>query len=344
MRALGLIIVSSGLIVGAWWLSTDRSAAALIYEAARDSIVPATEEMASANIFFLGDVMLARDVEKRLSVEIPSYAFLDLGFLREATAVVGNFEAAVPEKHEPTPSMVMKFSVPAFLLEVLSEGGVTHLSLANNHALDFGEEGYRHTVNELESRGSQVFGHPVRVDRHSVSYIEAGEKTVAIVGINATYGELRDTWRDVFAQASDTSDLQVVFVHWGTEYELSHDQTQEKLARLFVDMGADLVIGHHPHVVQDVERYRDKLIFYSLGNFIFDQYWNDDVSEGLLLELILENNGTYINLLPIESKTTRVRPRLILGNEKREFLDELADRSSENIAEDIRRGRISLQF
>jgi poly-gamma-glutamate synthesis protein (capsule biosynthesis protein) len=240
--------------------------------------------------------------------------------------------------------MVMRFSVPASLLPVLSAGGVTHVSLANNHALDFGEEGYHHTRDELETLGLGVVGHPTRIDDDSVAYIEVGGKVIAVLGVNATYGGVSDDWTDVLETSSMQSDVQIVYIHWGEEYQPWHSESQEELARLFVDTGADIVIGHHPHVVQDIESYKNGLIFYSLGNFIFDQYWNDDVSEGLMLELVLGGKDPHVSLLPVESKTERVRPRLMSVDERTAFLEGLSKRSSAMLAEDIMRGAIPLQF
>lgn len=344
MKAVGIIAVSSALLVGTWWFLLDRVAPVPIYEAARHSEPEVKAVIVPESVFFLGDIMLARDVEKRLVTRPVGYAFQELSFLKKAVAVVGNFEAVVPEIHEATPNMVMKFSVPVSLLPVVSDGGVTHLSLANNHALDYGEEGHDNTRRELQTLGLQTFGHPVRVDENSVKYIDAGGRKLGIIGINATYGDVPGVWQELLAEVSSKSDIQVIFIHWGIEYESVHSESQETLAHLFIDGGADLVIGHHPHVVQDIEKHGDGLIFYSLGNFIFDQYWNDEVSEGLVLELSVAEDNAYLSLLPVESKTTRVQPRLMPVEEKKEFLAELAARSSEVLARDIMSGRLSLQF
>lgn len=296
------------------------------------------------NIFFLGDIMLARDVERRLGSKPLQYAFLDLPMLKEAAGVVGNFEAAVPEEHVSTPDFAMKFSVDPEMLSVIELGGVTHLSLANNHALDYFEDGYRHTYETLKSQGFEAFGHPLRLDENSVSYLNIGGRAMALIALNATYGELPTMWIEVLETASEMSDTQIAYIHWGEEYELSHSKAQEALAHDLIDAGFDLVIGHHPHVVQDVEHYKNGIIFYSLGNFIFDQYWDDDVSEGLMLELVVEKKNLAVILHPVETKTTRVRPRLMDENEKTAFLKELSERSSATLKTAIRQGVLALQF
>lgn len=317
----------------------------MAFVAARDSIVQeVAEEKDNQNIFFLGDIMLARDVEKRLRSKTPAYAFEELQILKEADYVLGNFEASIPPVHVPTPDFAMKFSVDPEMLEVIEVGGVTHLSLANNHALDYFEEGYRHTIGTLKSRGFEAFGHPLRVNEESVSYVSIDGHDIALISLNATYGELPDAWMEVLETASEASDTQIAYIHWGPEYELTHSESQETLGHDLIDAGFDVVIGHHPHVVQNVEHYKNGIIFYSLGNFIFDQYWDDDVSEGLALELILGTDSLIFRLHPVETKTTRVKPRLMVGEEKNAFLDELSNHSSPTLKAGIKEGVIALQF
>lgn len=341
---IAFIVIATGLSLS-WWIFTYPSSPVVAFEAARDFVFnEETDTHERDSVFFLGDIMLARDVERRLKAQSPDYAFSELSILREAKWVVGNFEASIPQVHIPTPNLTMRFSVAPALLDVLENGGVTHLSLANNHALDYLEDGYRHTLTTLKSRGFEVSGHPLRVDETSVSYLDAGGRVMALVSLNATYGELPVNWVEVVREVSTQSDIQIAYIHWGEEYELVHSESQETLAHQLVDAGFEVVIGHHPHVVQDIERYKDGLIFYSLGNFIFDQYWNDDVSEGLMLELVVAGNDITFRLHPIETKTTRVKPRLIMADEKKVFLEDLSNRSSSTLETGIRQGALALQF
>lgn len=345
MKPFIVLFAAVFCLSAAWWIFANPTGPTLIFEAVRDSMRKESNNApVQDSVFFLGDIMLARDVENRLKVQAPEYAFEELPMLKEAKWVVGNFEASVPVTHVPAPNMTMRFSVEPTLLPVLEIGGLTHLSLANNHALDYFEEGYLNSLAQLKARGFEVFGHPLRVDENSISYLEADGRKIALIGINATYGEVPTTWMDSLAEASLLSDTQIVYIHWGDEYDLFHNEDQEELAHIFIDAGFDVVIGHHPHVVQNIERYRDGIIFYSLGNFIFDQYWNKDVSEGLMLELVVERESMAFVLHPIESRTTKVRPRLMSDIEKTAFLEDLALRSSRTLEEGIRQGVLALQF
>jgi poly-gamma-glutamate synthesis protein (capsule biosynthesis protein) len=85
-------------------------------------------------------------------------------------------------------------------------------------------------------------------------------------------------------------DFLIVFTHWGTEYVPTQNNDQRAMARLAIDTGADLVVGAHPHVIQPNEVYRDKPIIYSLGNFIFDEMWSDDVRTGEVLALTVQGS------------------------------------------------------
>jgi poly-gamma-glutamate synthesis protein (capsule biosynthesis protein) len=93
----------------------------------------------------------------------------------------------------------------------------------------------------------------------------------------------------------------VVFLHWGNEYETLHTKSQEDFAHFFIDSGVDLVVGAHPHVVQDVETYNGKRIYYSLGNFVFDQYWNEEVQTGLMVKVVLEGDSVTYEDITITS-------------------------------------------
>jgi poly-gamma-glutamate synthesis protein (capsule biosynthesis protein) len=300
---------------------------------------------ASATVLFVGDIMLARDVEKRLTVESAGYALSAVKHLFGADMVVGNFEASIPSTHKPTENMTFRFSVRPDLSEELSMGGFTHLSLANNHALDFGADGLANTRKILTSQGLQVAGHPSTISTSSVWVENIADEKVVIVNINATYGYPNiDAVLNALPKDISAGGLRVAYIHWGDEYELLHNEDQAEFAYMLIDAGFDLIVGHHPHVVQGIERYRDGLIFYSLGNFIFDQYWRPEVQQGLLLKLTEINEEWQIELKPVESATVRVQPREMVGDGRTMFLADLAARSSRALQGDIAKGVLLLQF
>lgn len=296
------------------------------------------------SIVFMGDVMLARAVERRMDAEGSAYPFAHIHDALQGAAVVANFEAAVPDKHRPTPDFGMRFSVRESYLRSLAEAGITHVSLANNHAYDFGAAAFQNTRAALKDAGVAEFGHPYQLGTSSVAYIETEHATVAVVGI---YGVDRipkeAAIETVFRVTSAQSEVQVAYVHWGNEYELLHSGAQERLARSLIEHGADAVIGHHPHVVQDIAVYEGAPIFYSLGNFVFDQYFSTDVQQGLMVRMTVDAaHRIAFQLVPITSVHSRNAPRVMDVDASVQFLDRLAAHSDELLGDMIRGGTVAI--
>ena len=135
----------------------------------------------------------------------------------------------------------------------------------------------------------------------------------------------------------------VVYAHWGREYELIQSESQQKIAHNFIDSGADLIIGSHPHVVQPIEIYKNKAIFYSLGNFVFDQYFSEDVKNELIVTASIIKDKTEFVLTPLFKNENG---SLFLGNQNKrsQLLERIANDSSIDnaIKEQIKKGLFSL--
>jgi poly-gamma-glutamate synthesis protein (capsule biosynthesis protein) len=124
---------------------------------------------------------------------------------------------------------------------------------------------------------------------------------------------------ELIKRAKQEADLVIVNIHWGTEYQHEFGDSQKQIGHEFIDSGADLIIGHHPHVVEGMEIYKGKAIFYSLGNFIFDQYFSSDTQEGLALGAQFDAKGWHFYLFPLLSKKSAVE--LMKGDNKKNFLN-----------------------
>lgn len=294
-----------------------------------------------------GDVMLGRHVEYLMDehgVEYPTARITDW-FQASGTKTVVNFESAIAATHTRTPSGAMRFSTPTSSLALLQSLNTVAASLANNHTGDYGAVGYQNAVTALRAVGVEPFGHFVTNATSSITYLTVDSVTVALVGFHTLFKEPTNTEvQALIAQAKQNADFVIAYVHWGDEYKLVHNQRQETLAHLLIDTGADLVVGHHPHVTQDIQMYRDSLIFYSLGNFIFDQYFSPDVLEGLLLSLTFDTDSYFIVLQPQTSADSRSQPRLMTTEESAAFLKSLAARSDESLRESIESGLIRKTF
>lgn len=295
------------------------------------------------SMIFVGDIMLARHVEQLIEERGVSYPFegISLSSFSERPAVIGNFESSMCEPHIRTPFYTMRFSTAQTALSGLKEARFTHLSLANNHSFDCGVEGYHRTWKSLSEIALQPFGSQVSVGAESIRLVHTPHGVFALIGIHLVHvhpGVERLT--ALFEAVNNISDYQIVYVHWGDEYQVRHAKKQRNQAELFVSLGADMIVGHHPHVVQGIEIINGTPVFYSLGNYIFDQYFSDEVQTGLVLEVVFSASGHQVVLHPVSSVGIKAQPRLLLGEEKAAFLGSLAERSDKTITDQITTGQV----
>jgi poly-gamma-glutamate synthesis protein (capsule biosynthesis protein) len=314
-----------------------------------ESIATSTDEfeemVSTSTLFIVGDIMLGRHVEHLMSQYGASYPYEHMQFITEEPAfTLANFEAAVPEAHIKTPNFGFVFSVATTALPELRRSGVTHVSLANNHSYDYGLTGYMSTVQALTEAGITVMGPPQGLASTSSSVIELGPVRIGVLAISAlTKAPSERELKVALQELKERSDIQIAYIHWGLEYVRVPSAEQRALARNLGEYGVHLVIGHHPHVVQSIEKYDETIVFYSLGNFIFDQYFSSDVQQGLALKLGLSDaNELEISLIPVSSEQSHAQPRVMSPVLKNQFLKELADLSSEGLKEEILAGKLLL--
>lgn len=293
-------------------------------------------------INFTGDVMLGRDVERRLEGKDPSLLFSNLTFLKgEGVYTVGNFESAIPKIHIKTPNNTFRFSVASSTLPGLKRAGFTHFSLANNHTFDYGQPGFASTLSSMSEAELVAFGHPSLVATSSVAVIPGTGVRVGILAIHTLYGDPGSAELDTaFNVLDDQSDFKVAYIHWGDEYTSFPNARQRALAKNLVSRGIDLIVGHHPHVVQNIELVEGVPVLYSLGNLVFDQYFSEETQMGYIASL--DTESMVINLTPTETYTEKIKPRLLSGEDRTAFLSTLASSSDPFLASQILNGEISL--
>lgn len=258
----------------------------------------------AVTVVVTGDVMLGRTVENLGVTHGFDYPFLYAkNIFGGADFVFVNLEGPVPLAHEKTPAYSFRFSFLPESIRALRKAGVNVANLANNHTADFGEEGYSETVSVLKKEGIAATGHPLRVGKESVFETISHGRKLYFIGINDTYVPVDISKSGALIRnlkKDDADAFVMVAVHFGEEYKSASNERQRKLARSLVDAGADAVFGSHPHVVEEREMYRGKPIFYSLGNFIFDQYFSEEVQKGLAVRLTIGKEKTEYELLPID--------------------------------------------
>lgn len=243
-----------------------------------------------------GDVMLARSVNKKMhQVDNFTYPFeKTAAFLKKADLTLVNLESPFGESC-PLTDEGMIFCADPKAIEGLVESGVDLASLANNHIGDQKEKGIERTRQLLETNLIWPIGLREMVTRE-VNGIRLG-----FLAYNAVLpNRLETNWADLEVVKSEVTrfskevDHLVVYFHWGNEYQKKpiagggSPYDPQKLARAAIESGADLILGAHPHVVQETETYQGKIIIYSLGNFVFDQNWSEETKKGEIGEFVFD--------------------------------------------------------
>jgi gamma-polyglutamate biosynthesis protein CapA len=295
-----------------------------------------------ATIGFYGDVMLGRYVSilmDRHSSDYPFDSVRDL--LQSADVNVVNLEGPITALSS-TADKTFQFHFKPHIADLLSSVNIGVVGLANNHLYDQGRKGVSDTRENLTDAGLRYFGDPYDVSAETIFIDELGDREVIYVGADLTMGGTDVEDVTSFIRTLDDTSYIIVSVHWGEEYTLEHSAGQKDAAHKIIDAGADLIIGHHPHVVQDIGLYKDTLIFYSLGNFVFDQYFSDEVKSGLAVHLTLSSRGQLFTLHPLWSD--RSNPAVMEKDESDTYLRALATRSDFRIRESIKEGEIFLEI
>jgi gamma-polyglutamate biosynthesis protein CapA len=256
-------------------------------------------EIKKLSILAFGDMMLDRMVySSTQKAEDFNYPFLNIdSFLKTGDLRMANLEGPMTKfKSVSNGNSRMRFTISPDFLKAF-RGRFDVLSLANNHMLDFGEEGYNQTKEFLASAGIDFFGDFKNRQENISKVVEKNGIKVGFIGYHDLIDEGIDRVIIEIQKIKTESDFVIVMPHWGNEYQKLSSKRQQEEARQFIDAGADLVLGSHPHVVEDFEEYKGKMIFYSLGNFIFDQYFSKETMEGLAVEILLEksDNGVVVS-------------------------------------------------
>ena len=269
-----------------------------------------------ASFLAVGDIMLSRKTAAAIdAADDPLLPFRGLASTLESVDFCfGNLEAMFSSTDRYFTGPAHVFNIPKKNIAGLVKYRFQVLNLANNHALDQGLDGVKVTLKHLHQNGIKTVGlglntaaawrpavHRVRDLRFGFvgaaysSVNDNGQRMLPYVARMHQVGRLRGAIQDL----KKRSDFVVVTVHAGVEYQHRALEGQRRFARLAIDEGADMVIGHHPHVVQDVEVYRQKYIFYSLGNFVFD-HQKKAAKLGAALRIEVEKFAAHSRLRRLE--------------------------------------------
>jgi poly-gamma-glutamate synthesis protein (capsule biosynthesis protein) len=289
------------------------------------------------SFLFVGDIMLDRGVRLKLESEGADWPWRKISrWIDGAHFTIGNLEGTVNERaskftYEPP----FQFVFSADAVSELAEH-VDFVSLANNHSWDVGSAGEIETRNRLEDIELDWFGG--FDDPTDYNYFGLDDVRTVIIGYNAFAPDEAVLERTILTARAE-ADFVIVMPHWGVEYQSVHSREQERLARLMVQAGADLIIGSHPHVVQDVDVINGAPIIYSLGNFIFDQPFQE-TKIGLGLGVIIDGQSVILHLIPVSVNGGQPAP--VSDAEAALVLDSLAKKSNPNLYGELQSGRLTV--
>ena len=247
---------------------------------------------------------------------------------------IANFEGTLTDSTEREDKQ-FAFKAPASYADILTAGSVEAVNTANNHSHDYGEQSFDDTLKALDTAGIIHFGY----DETAVTEVK-GIK-IGLVGIyelNDHLGRKEQLKQNIAKVKNEGAQLVIVIFHWGNEKEEVPDENQKTLGHLAIDEGADLVCGHHPHVLQGIEKYKGKNIVYSLGNFCFggNSYPSDMDTMIFQQTFTIDQNGVkaddVTNIIPCsissDSDYNNYQPTPAEGEEADRIMQKIQERSS----------------
>ncbi len=272
MKKFGLfILIILGLVMGFFWYGKNKE----------------------AKVLFVGDMFFDRQIRKTIYSKGEDHLFSCISdFLKSADMVVGNLEGPITENAsksmltEPGSPDNFIFTFPTVSAKLLAKNNIKIVNLGNNHIGNFGKEGIESTKKFLDEAGVKYFGG--LTGNEPIYRTEIAGKKVSFVSYNEFGGDSSQKVSEKIKKEVEDGQTVIVYTHWGEEY-IAPATRIKNAAKLFAQSGAKAIVGSHPHVILEKETIKlpsgqETVVYYSLGNFIFDQYWNKEVSTGLVLE------------------------------------------------------------
>ena len=275
------------------------------------------EKIKTSGILNFGDLMLDRNVKKQIDANGNNYPFKKLAgeedrFFMGMDAVECNLEGSFANKRRPT-SKSIAFRFDPALIPTLKKYNFNLFNLANNHSFDMGVDGFKESQINLKNAGISYYGQQYKINDDNLLVKQIGDFKFGLIGLDDTINKV-DTLKvkNLIQKAKDQgAEIIMVNIHWGDEYKPLSNTRQRQLGHTLIDLGVDVIIGHHPHVVEEMEIYNNHPIFYSLGNFVFDQYFSVPTQQELGIGLVFkeENNQKSVSafVFPLESIKSQIQ-------------------------------------
>lgn len=263
-----------------------------------------TEIKSELSIIFVGDMLFDRYIRSVINKKGEDFAFSCIDdLLKNADFAVGNLEGPITEY--PSVSLGSEigspdnyvFTFPPETAHTLARNNFKVINIGNNHIGNFGWEGVRSTKEFLKKANVNFFG-GLNGDE-SVYRMEVNGIRLSFVSYNEFGGSKPGDVAEVIKNETKEDRLVIVYTHWGDEYSREISRIKS-FANLFAESGAKLIIGSHPHIVLPSEKIGEAIVYYSLGNFIFDQYFNKEVSNGLAVGVTISQDEISIEEYPVK--------------------------------------------
>lgn len=302
----------------------------------------------NVTISLVGDILLDRGVEKVIQEHGADYPYSRVkSIVSKSDMAMGNLECPLTLEGIPVlKNRNIVFNADPANAYSLKKAGFDILNLANNHVMDYGSKGLLNTVIFLEKQGIATVGAGRNKDEaHKPAFIKKGLLTVGFISFSAfpaegyfyfeekpdvAYVDI-DSIRSEIEVAREQCDFLIASFHWGREYDLYVSKAQRELAHHVIDSGADIIVGHHPHVLQGIESYKGKLIFYSLGNFVFDRQWQRGTDESVIINISVSRAGLEgVEIIPLKIK--ECQPAELKGEFSQQVLNRIEVLSSEQLS------------
>lgn len=281
----------------------------------------ALQPVPEVRMLAFGDLILDRDLKRLMKDHGNDYPFEKIfgpeGVdVSEYDLVTANLEGPIystARRVDLFPQFAFDPEVAPVLLE---KYGFHLLNLANNHTWDHAARGWESTLGSLHAAGIATVGHPKNHFDSDLYETELNGIRIGFIGITDVLKPFPVDWEEAKKKVTELKSRNhfvVMMAHWGKEFEAHSSLRQRDKAHGMIDAGVDLIIGHHPHVVQESEVYNGKYVYYSLGNFVFDQYFSEAVQNGLGLDIRLQLGGK-VTIKEIPFVIEKGQPRLEEGN------------------------------
>jgi poly-gamma-glutamate synthesis protein (capsule biosynthesis protein) len=256
-------------------------------------------KITQGKILFVGDMNFDRYIRQVGENKGEDYVFSCISnFLKDSDLVIGNLEGPITDNPSVSMGSVIEtpenytFTFPSNTAKILAKNNIKLVNLGNNHIGNFGSEGIFSTENYLKKSGVNY------IYNNKIFRTKIGNTNISFISYNEFSDESVEKVYQKILEEKNNGQMVLVYAHWGDEYVEAPERVKN-YAKMFANSGADLIIGSHPHVILSNETLRPRSgqeipVYYSLGNFIFDQYWNKEVSTGLVLEVNIKGDDIKI--------------------------------------------------